>query len=56
MEKYQVEIVETLKRVVEIEANSQDEAEDKVRAMYKNSEIVLDDGDFTGVEIETLSN
>lgn len=50
-QKYQVEIVETLKRVVEVEAWSQGNAEAKVNEMYRKSEIVLDDGDFDNVKI-----
>lgn len=49
-QKYQVEIVETLKRVVEVEAWSQGNAEAKVNEMYRKSEIVLDDGDFDNVK------
>ena len=50
-QKYQVEIVETLKRVVEVEAWSEGNAEAKVNEMYRKSEIVLDDGDFDNVQI-----
>ena len=54
-QKYQVEIVETLKRVVEVEAWSQGNAEAKVNEMYRKSEIVLDDGDFDNVKIGRLN-
>ena len=47
--KYQVEIEEVLRRVVEIEADSADEAENKVLELYRNSKIVLDAGDFIGI-------
>ena len=46
---YKVEVVETLKRVVEVEAWSEGNAEAKVIQMWRNSEIVLDDGDFSDV-------
>jgi hypothetical protein len=48
---YKVKIIETLSRIVEVEANSSDEAWDKVEAQWKASEIVLDSGDFEGHEI-----
>lgn len=47
--KYQVEIEEVLRRVEEIEADSADDAENKELESYRNSEIVLDDGDFIGM-------
>lgn len=47
--KYQVEIEEVLRRVVEIEADSADDAENKVLESYRNSVIVLDVGDFIGM-------
>lgn len=42
MAKYNVEIVETLSRVVEIEAPTYEEAEAKAEEMYDKVEIVLD--------------
>lgn len=42
MSKYNVEIVETLSRVVEIEAQTYEEAEEKAEEMYDKVEIVLD--------------
>ena len=47
--KYQVEIEEVLRRVVEIEADSADDAENKVLELYHKSEIILDAGDFIGM-------
>ena len=47
--KYKVEIEEVLRKVVEIEANSADEAENKVLESYRNADIVLDAGDFIGM-------
>ena len=52
--KYQVKIIETLSRIVEVDAQSNDEAWDKVEKMYKKSQIVLDDTDFDGCEIYGL--
>lgn len=42
MAKYNVEVVETLSRVVEIEADSYEDAERVAEEMYDNSEIILD--------------
>ena len=50
MPKYEVEIVETLTRIVEVEAANICEAADIVEDMWKNSEVVLDVDDFDEVE------
>lgn len=50
MSKYQIEIVETLSRVIDIEANSYEEALDKVKAKYDNSDIILDWEDLENVD------
>jgi hypothetical protein len=55
METFKIEVKETLSRIIEIEANSMDEAYSKVREMYRNEEIVLDENDYVGtdfIEIE----
>lgn len=46
MKKFNVEVVETLSRVVEVEAKTYEEAEAKVDEMYDNQEIVLDYNDL----------
>ena len=46
MKKYTIEIIETLIRLVSIEAEDEFEAERIVREKYKNGEIVLDAEDF----------
>ena len=51
MDEYTVEITETLQRDVTVKAADADDALDKVRAMYRNSEVVLDSGDFDGVVV-----
>lgn len=48
--KYKVNVEELLSRIMEVEADSEDEAEDKVREMYMNEDIVLDASDFKSVE------
>ena len=50
MKKFDIEIEETLQRVVSVDANSVDEAIDIVHEMYRNEEIVLDENDFMDVE------
>ena len=54
MIKYDVCIREILEKVIEIEADSLEEAEEKVEEMYHNEEIVLDSSDYMDTEIETL--
>ena len=48
--KYKVNVEELLSRIVEVEAENEEETEDKVREMYMNEEIVLDASDFQSVE------
>lgn len=50
MSKYQVEIVETLSRVVDIEANNYEEALEKAQKKYDNSDIILDWEDLENVD------
>jgi hypothetical protein len=55
METFKIEVKETLSRIVEIEANSKDDAYFKVREMYIKEEIVLDSDDYVDtdfIEIE----
>ena len=54
METFKVEIQEFLSRIVDIEANSIDEALDKVNQLYRSQEIVLDSGDFISNRIEAI--
>ncbi len=54
--KYQVTVTETLSRVVNIESSSAEEAEDKVRSLYRKEAIVLDWNDFTQVDISARSD
>lgn len=49
MSKYQVEIVETLSRVIDIEANSYEESLDKAKDKYDNSDTILDWEDLESV-------
>lgn len=50
--KYYINIKETLERTVAVEADSLDNAYEKVEAAYKDCDIVLDADDFVGVEFD----
>lgn len=50
--KYKFEIIETLSRIVEIEAPTYDDAYHKMREMYRNEEIVLDADDYIDTEFK----
>lgn len=56
MNKFKIEIKETLSEVIEIEANSKEEAIDKVRDKYYNQEIVLEPNSFNGVDFNALDS
>ena len=53
---YKVEIEEILNRIVEVEAENEDEAYMKVKDMYKKCEVVLTAEDFVDVEISVLDS
>lgn len=50
MKLYNVEVVETLSRVVEQKANSYEDAEEIVASKYADEEIVLDWNDLDGTK------
>lgn len=52
---YRVEITETLKRGVIVEAQNADAALDIIRDHYDNEDIVLDGSDFTDNDFEVYS-
>lgn len=54
MKEYQICIEEQLGRVVKIKAVCAGDAIREVRRMYKNEEIVLDDGDYVDTEFSLL--
>lgn len=54
MHRYDVEITETLSRIIPIEAESPEAAERMVEIKYSNSEIILDYSDFLDWEITVL--
>lgn len=53
MEKYQIEIKETLSRVINISANTKEEAIAEALDMYLREEVVLDYNDLKGMSIDT---
>ena len=55
MKEYQVEVVETLIRIVTVEATSEEEAIEQVMHDYNNAELVLDSDDFFDVEFEIFN-
>ena len=54
MDEYQVEIKETLSRIVTVVANSDLDAIDIVETQYSDCSIVLDAEDFQDVEFEVV--
>lgn len=52
--KYDVAIEELSTRVIEVEADSLEDAYYKAEAMYYNEEVVLDSNDFADVNIEVI--
>ncbi len=54
METFNIEITETLSRVITIEAVDMDEALDFVISAYNAGDIVLDYEDFMNYEVEAI--
>ena len=52
MNRYYVSVTETLNKVVSVDAESENEAVQKVYGAYNNSDIVLDSENFSGEMIE----
>jgi hypothetical protein len=50
MKKYRIEVTEVLSRIVETEAENEDNAVEMVRQMYRNCDIVLDASDYVETE------
>jgi hypothetical protein len=51
MKTFKIEISETLSRVIEIEADTVDDAISIVNEKYKSEEIILDESDYIEYEI-----
>ena len=56
MPEFQIEISETLSRIVSVKANDINEAIQKVREQYQQSDIVLDSEDFITVDFNEIDN
>lgn len=54
MKKFKVEIKEVLSRIIEVEAEDENEAWDRTRNAYKNEEIVLDYSDCCNSTINVI--
>lgn len=50
---YYITVIETLKKRVEVEAETEEEALNLVEKAYKKCDIILDENDFTGVKFKT---
>lgn len=50
MKKYEVEIKETLKMTVQVEAETREQAEQEISERWRNSEFILDSECFQGAE------
>ena len=51
MTKYRIEVTEVLSRIVETDADNEEDAVEVVRQMYRNCELVLDSSDYVETEI-----
>lgn len=56
MKKYRIKVIETLSRIVEVEAEDLSSAIDKVNKMIRSEEIVLSAEDFDGRDIYPTGN
>lgn len=56
MKTYSIEIIETLSRVVEIEADSVENALKSALEKYRNEDIVLDTNDYVDTVIDIFKN
>ena len=51
MKTFKIEIKETLSKIIEIEANSIEDAIEKTTLLYKHEEIILSADDYFDTEI-----
>ena len=52
MKRYYVSVTETLKKVVSVDAESEEEAVDVAWDAYDNCDIILDSDNFTGEVVQ----
>jgi molybdopterin/thiamine biosynthesis adenylyltransferase len=50
--KYYITVIETLKKRVEVYADTEEEAMSKVEDAYQRCDIILDENDFTDVKFK----
>ena len=55
MKEFEVEVVETLIRIVTVEAMSEEDAIEFVKYDYNNAELVLDSDDFFDVDFNVVN-
>jgi hypothetical protein len=55
MKEYNVEVCETLIRIVTVEATSEEDAIKFVKYDYNNAELVLDSDDFFDVDFNLIN-
>jgi hypothetical protein len=55
LKEYNVEVCETLIRIVTVEATSEEDAIKFVRYDYNNAELVLDSDDFFDVDFNLIN-
>ena len=55
MKEFQVEVCETLIRVITVEAQNEEQALEFVRYDYNNAELVLDSDDFFDVDFNLVN-
>jgi len=56
MNEFKIEINENLSKIIKIQANSEEEAIEIAKSMYKNEKIILDSKDFIDKEIKLVSD
>jgi hypothetical protein len=53
--KYQIEITETLQRIIEVKADSLDDAIIEIRRLYENEEIILNSSDYVDTDMREFN-
>lgn len=56
MKKFIIEIQETLAKIIEINANSEEEAISTIQDLYRNERIILNAEDYISTEIRRIQN
>lgn len=54
MNKYNIEITETIQKTIQVEAENEQEALRIAMKRYKNSEVILTDEDFIDVDFKNV--